>query len=210
MIEPTPGKTLVAVAVDALGFIAGVRKNLAEIEMTYATLDAIAGWADGFASKTLVVEPPDSQARDTRDGKRWFGRRSFDELLAANGLEIWLVRNEEKVEKLKEIRQFVRPKRPMRSDARHPYIVQRVTRAMMRQNGLLSVSARMAKMTPAKRRAIARRAARARWARRRAAMACGDSAGNPRGSLPDRSPPAVPSSVPAAATRRRDLRPPIE
>lgn len=137
-----------------LGLVAAVRARLLELGISYATLDELAGWTDSYATKLLGEEPI-----------KYFGPMSFDAVLGSIGVDVAFIHNEAKVQRLRAHRNFVPRKRaPNRVPigGKQEYIVRRVTRENMRQISLLAAEARRLKISPARRKKIAQKAARAR------------------------------------------------
>lgn len=161
--------TAIAEVSGSLGFIAALRKRLADLNMTYATLDAICGFTPGYASKILCEEPADTQANAQtnapRTTQRWFGPMSFEAVLGGTALKIVLVNDPKQLARIQSSHHFIARKKPMPISATHPYIVQRKTRENMRQMGQLGGVARAQKLTPQARTDSARKAAKARWSK---------------------------------------------
>lgn len=157
----------IAVFDDTLGFLAAFRLRLAQLGMTCETLDAIAGWAVGKSGKILGEEPPETQANAKRNSQRWIGPESLDILMRATATKMALIEDPEATEKLKKSTRFVPRKRPMHANGKQPYIVHRQTRVKMQQIAPLGGLARAQKLTPARRRKIARLGAKARWCKPR-------------------------------------------
>jgi hypothetical protein len=143
---------VVATAGNYLGLIAALRARIAELGISYATLDAIAGWTDTYATKLLAEEP-----------QKYFGPMSFDAMLGSLGIKIALVEDPAKLEKVKKNRDFVPRQLALPTTGKHAYVVQRKTRENMREMSREAARARMEKIPPRKRSALARKAAKARW-----------------------------------------------
>jgi hypothetical protein len=137
-VATDPNARVVATAGNYLQLIAGFRARLAELEISYATLDALAGWTETYATKLLAEEP-----------ERHMGAMAFDAMLGATGLKIALIEDPERLEKVRRHRDFTPRKSRMRATVKHgPYVVQRRTREDMRQMGLEGGRARAAKLSP--------------------------------------------------------------
>jgi hypothetical protein len=149
-----------ATVTNYLGLIAALRARIAELGINYATVDTIAGWTEGYASKLLAPEPtPGSKT------KRAMGPMAFDAALGALAVKLQVVSDTEQLRHIKRNHYFVHRVQaaPMHTSGQHDYVVLRKTNEMMRHMSQQAIPARMAKISPAKRRAIARKAARARW-----------------------------------------------
>jgi hypothetical protein len=149
-----------ATVTNYLGLIAALRARIAELGINYATVDVIAGWTDGYASKLLSPEPtPGSKT------KRAMGPMAFDAALGALAVKLQVVSDAEQLRHIKRNHYFVHRVQaaPMHPTGKHDYVVLRKTNEMMRHMSSLGNAARSQKLSPARRQAIARKAARARW-----------------------------------------------
>jgi hypothetical protein len=144
-----------------LGLIAALRTRIAELDISYATVDTIAGWTDGYASKVLAPEPSVGSK-----SKRAMGPMSFDVMLGTLAIKLAVLPDPEQLRHIKANRYFVHREQapPLLASTKHDYIVQRKTLEMMRQMAPNGGRARAARLTPLQRSRIARKAARARWA----------------------------------------------
>jgi hypothetical protein len=182
---------VVATAGNYLELIAGLRARVAELGISYSTVDQIAGWTDTYATKLLAEEPG-----------RNLGPMSLDALVGALGLKIVLVEDLERLEKARRHRDFVprkhRPRRP-RAVGEQAYVAHRITRSFLLQiaskGGVATreklsdrrreqiarnaARARAAKLSPEQRSALAKKASHARWKKSRAW-----SRSSPRRDLP--------------------------
>jgi len=134
-----------------LELIRGFRMRMAELGITYATLDEIAGWAERYAGKLLAPEPG-----------RNLGPLSLDCLLGATGLKLALVEDPERLERIRRHRDFVPRKHSPRTVAAGAYVAHRVTRSFLREIGSKGGLATRAKLSDRRRQALARKAARAK------------------------------------------------
>lgn len=153
MNAPTP--RIVATFENYLGLVAALRSRLTELGISYSTLDELAGWTDTYATKLLGEEPI-----------KHFGPMSLDAVLGALALKGALIEDEAALERVKRHRDFVPRQRPPRlaiASGKQAYIVQRKTREQMRQMAVLGGLARAQKLSPAKRKKIAKKAARTRY-----------------------------------------------
>ncbi len=143
-----------AVVVDYDGLQRAMRARVDELGISHATLDEIAGTPDRYVGK-MLADPPSKN----------IGITTMGYLLQALGLKLIVAEDVEQMAKLatrmvrRDARQVRKP-----STAEHKNIVLIFTRRHMRKLGKLSAAARMLKLKPSRRRAIARKAARARWA----------------------------------------------
>jgi hypothetical protein len=159
--ETSNAPRVIGVAENYLGFISALRARVAELGISYSTIDQIAGWTDTYATKLLAEEPA-----------RFIGPMSFDAILGALGLKFALIEDPERLEKAKRHRDFVTRRHRLptvkHGTVKHGgYVVQRRTREDMRLMGLEGGRKRAEKLSAAKLKAIARKAARARWRRPR-------------------------------------------
>lgn len=132
--------------------LTALRHRLVELNLTHEVVDHCAGFQNGYCSK-LLSSPPQKR----------LGHFSLFVLLQVLGLDIVLVENPERLESLKNPMHLRR--RPF--VLRAPSIVC-LSPDFMRANGVKGARARNAKLSEHRRSAIARRAAKARWARARA------------------------------------------
>jgi hypothetical protein len=150
---------IIAECRDYLSFIQGLRARLAELKMTYETLDVIAGWTDTYSTKLLAPEPT-----------KHFGPMSFDAVLGSTAVKILLIEDPVALKRILNNRHYTKRKMPdlpsMRPVGKHGHVVHRITHENMKQLSFLGNQARMLKLSPKRRRALARRAARVRWRRK--------------------------------------------
>jgi hypothetical protein len=123
--ETSSAPRVVATAGNYLELIAGLRSRLAELEISYATLDALAGWTDSYATKVLGQEP-----------QRHMGVMAFDAMINALALKVVLVDDPQKLEKIRSHRDFVTRKHRARAVGAHACVAHRVTREFLRQIGV--------------------------------------------------------------------------
>lgn len=145
---------IVATFDNYLGLVAAVRARLLELGISFETLDELAGWTSTYATKLLGEEPI-----------KHFGPMSFDAVIGSIGVKVAFIEDDEALERLRKHRNFVPRKRaPNRLpiDGKQEYVVRRVTRENMRQISVLAAEARRLKISPARRKKIAQKAARAR------------------------------------------------
>ena len=126
---------------------------MVELEISYSTLDQLAGWTDTYATKLLAEEP-----------KRHLGPMSLDAILGATGLKLALIEDPAKLEKARRHRDFMPRKSRKPATSKQPsYVVQRKTREQMRNMASEGGRARSEKLSTRKLSATARKAAKARW-----------------------------------------------
>jgi hypothetical protein len=145
---------VVATAANYLELVAGFRARLADLEISYEVLDSIAGWTETYGSKLLAEEPA-----------RFFGPMSLDAILGATGLKIALINDPERLEKIKQHRDFVKRKARARAVGEHAYVAHRITRAFLKEIGSKGGLVTREKLSARRRKAIARNAARAKAAK---------------------------------------------
>lgn len=144
---------IIAIADNYLGLIAGARARLAELGISYETLDAVAGWTETYSTKLLAEEP-----------QKYLGPMSFDALMGGLAFKLALIEDPEKLEKLRKHRHFVPRRGPMPNRVTHArYIVRRDTREHMREMGKESGRVRKERIPERKRKSMARKAALTRW-----------------------------------------------
>jgi hypothetical protein len=145
---------IVGVATNYLELVAGFRARLAELGISYSTLDEIAGWTDSYSTKVLGEEP-----------LRHMGAMALDAMLGATGLKIALIDDPERLARVKNHRHFVRRKHRPRTVAAGAYVAHRVTRSFLKEIGSKGGVATREKLSSRQREQIARNAARAKAAK---------------------------------------------
>jgi hypothetical protein len=142
-----------------------IRARLASLGLARWQIGELAGVPDGYAAKVLAPYPV-----------RKIGIDLWVAFLRAAGLKMVLVEDETQAARIAAIR--VNP-RAILNSVQHPHqellepraLLEKVLREQLRKHasraGKLSAAGRMRKIPPWKRRAIAKRAARARWRQRR-------------------------------------------
>jgi len=151
MNAPTP--RIVATCANYLGLVAAFRARIAELGISYETVDQLAGWADTYATKLLGEEPI-----------RHFGPMSLDAVLGALGVRIALIEDAAALDRVRQHRDFTgRKKKLFVATGKQTYVVQRKTREQMRQMAVLGGLARAQKLSAKKRKKIATKAARTRY-----------------------------------------------
>lgn len=154
--------------------IQALRNRRDELQLTHETIDDISGLQAGYTSKLLAPKPIKN-----------LGPMSFECILGALGLAVVVVEDPEQIARIEwQWTKRRRPKRkmlalpppsmPLSIEHQVPAEIQ-VTPALqrllsnpewMKEIGLRGNHARNAKLSPWKRRVIARKAAKARWANR--------------------------------------------
>jgi hypothetical protein len=79
-----------------LGLVAAFRARVAELGISYETLDELAGYRARYSSKVLAEEP-----------QRHLGVMAFDAMLGALVLKIAVIPDPEKLERIKNHRHFM-------------------------------------------------------------------------------------------------------
>jgi hypothetical protein len=133
---------------DYSSLIRAVRERVAELGITHETLDAISGLQSGYASK-LLADPP----------IRRIGPLTLFIVLQSLGMSLSLVEDRKWMERA-ETRLVPRKTPRMLRGGSTTFTPDYYSRISRDGN-----EARMIKLTPARRKAIARNAARARWAK---------------------------------------------
>ena len=128
-----------------------LRARVEELELSHESLDALVGWAPGYSGK-LLSNPP----------LKRLGHFCLFLLLETLALDVLLVENPLRLERLKN--RHVQRRRPV--ILRRPRITL-FTPDMLRVNGVKGARARNLKLSPKRRKALALRAIRARWAKHR-------------------------------------------
>src|SRR5262245_16498481 len=152
--ETSNAPRVVATAGNYLELVAGFRVRLAELGISYSTLDEIAGWTDSYSTKVLGEEP-----------LRHMGAMALDAMLGAMGLKIALIDDPKRLDRVRNHRHFVPRKHRPRSVAAGAYIAHRVTRSFLKEIGSKGGAATREKLSARRRKAIARNAARAKAAK---------------------------------------------
>lgn len=137
-----------------LGLVAAFRARVAELGISYETLDELAGYTARYSSKVLAEEP-----------QRHLGVMAFDAMLGALALKIAVIPDPDKLEKIKNHRHFVRRKTSKPRDATLAYVAHRVTLPFLRDIGSKGGHARREKLSAHRRKAIARNAGLAKAAK---------------------------------------------
>jgi hypothetical protein len=133
---------------DYSSLIRAVRERVAELGITHETLDAISGLQSGYASK-LLADPP----------IRRIGPLTLFIVLQSLGMSLSLVEDREWMGRA-EMRLVPRKTpRVLRASSIT------LTPDFYSRIGRLGGNSRLVKISPARRQAIARNAARARWAK---------------------------------------------
>lgn len=165
-----------AIVVDYASLVDGLMARKAELGMSNATLDEIAGLTPGHAGKLLAPASP-----------KVLGQMSFGLMLQALGLKVWLVEDEEATARLRSrysprnasrahegvpkqasIRRVMREVGKRGNAARHAKLSAETRREIAAIAGSAGGRATAAKLTRNQRRVLARRLANARWAKRKA------------------------------------------
>lgn len=153
--------------------IQALRDRARELQLTHETIDAVSGLQSGYTSKLLAPKPIKN-----------LGPMSFESILGALGLAVVVVEDPEQVARVSK--QWTKRERPLRKQLALPSpsmslsidnqvpaqlhvtpAIQRLLRnpEWMKEIGLRGNHARNAKLSPWKRKVLARKAARARWAK---------------------------------------------
>jgi hypothetical protein len=150
--ETTNAPRVIGTATNYLELISTFRARMAELGITYSTLDEIAGWTDSYSTKVLGEEP-----------LRHLGVMAFDAMINALALKVVVVDDPQKLEKIKKHRHFVPRRHRMRATGSQGYVALRVTRPHLQEIASAGGRARAAKLSARKLRAIGRKGAEARW-----------------------------------------------
>jgi hypothetical protein len=133
---------------------AALRDRFEALEISRATIDAVAGLTDGYAGKLLAMPPI----------KR-FGHTSLFPTLQVAGLRLVLIEDEDALARTRKLRKRVRNQvRCKPAGATRTLAASRP--AVLRELATKGGKARMANLTSAARRRLAKAAAQARWSRR--------------------------------------------
>jgi hypothetical protein len=153
------GAGALATVTDYNGLIEALKARQAEIGITNATLEALTGLQPGYVG-TLFGS---SRGRS-------LGGTSFGLLLGGLALKLIVVEDLDAARRMeKRWEQRIRPL--VLNGGQHKPVEIKFTRRHMRKIAKKAVAARMEKMTPAKRRRVARKAAKSRWKQHRAKLA---------------------------------------
>jgi hypothetical protein len=149
-----------------------MRARVEELQVTRESIDNVTGLQSGYAGKLLAPIPIKS-----------LGRTSMGPMLEVLGLALVVVEDPESLEKYADRLEKRERKDGMHKPVEHRGPTLRETRAAQRQmlrealrkvarkGGLKSALVRGVRLSPAQRRRIAKRAARARWRRQRSTPA---------------------------------------
>jgi hypothetical protein len=146
------GDRIIAEIRDYDGFTAALRQWIAENQLAYETVGALANLQDGYLAKCISTTPV-----------RTFSRMSLGHTLAALGVKLLLVVDAKRLEAMRP-EYTVRKKNGAHANGAllrrkpHPLRGNSAYMATLRAKGLLMISRH-------RRRLIARKAARIRWAR---------------------------------------------
>jgi len=134
-----------------------LRNRIEQIGITHEGLDTISGLTSGYSSKLLSIPPVKNLSLD-----------SLVLLAAASGYALAFVENPRMLNRVKQEaknRKLIREKSThWRNKKAYALLIERSIE-FGKTGGQKSAAARMIKLTPAKRRRIARRAAKGRWHR---------------------------------------------
>jgi hypothetical protein len=149
--------------------ISALRTRAQTLGLAYGTVDAIAGLPDRYTSKLFAPVPIKN-----------LGPISFEAILGALGVTVILVEDQEQCDRVSG--RWTQRKRPLKTTGSIPgsiecevpmtlQVTPELQRVLNKSDFMRKISARgnlarKNKLSPWKRRMIARRAAKARWARR--------------------------------------------
>jgi hypothetical protein len=149
--------------------IEALRNRARELQLTHETIDNVAGLQSGYTSKLLAPKPIKN-----------LGPMSFESILGALGVAVVVVTDQAAIDRVQG--RWEKRKRPQKLSASIPLSIDHevplkiaITPELqrfclrpeyMREIGLRGNMKRNAKMSPWKRRVLARRAAKARWGNR--------------------------------------------
>jgi len=151
--------------------IQALRDRARELQITHETIDAVSGLQSGYTGKLLAPKPIKN-----------LGPMSFESILGALGLAVVVVEDPAQVAKVSK--QWVKRERPLRVPLALPApasisasmpveievtpALQRLLRnpEWMREIGIRGGHGRAAKLSAFRRRMIAKRAAKTRWAKK--------------------------------------------
>jgi hypothetical protein len=142
---------------DAL--LEAIRKRIEELNISYETLEALAGIQSGYASKFLASPPPKRVTAFT-----WFL------VLQALGMEMQLAENPQLAEKLRERRakkKLTKKAKGLPAGSTYKY---ELTPDLMRRRARMGGYARAKRLSPERLSEIGRNAINARWRRYREAQ----------------------------------------
>jgi hypothetical protein len=148
-----------AVVDDHNQLLVAIRRRIAELNVSHETVEYLAGLQSGYLSKVIADPPP----------KRMSPFTQFL-ILQALGLRVRLEEDPQLIEKLKGRWS----KRKLRKSMRTAVSMDRVIHLppdFMRRISRMGCEARMRKLSPERRSALARQAAMARWSKSKARAA---------------------------------------
>lgn len=134
----------------------GFLDRIDDLNTTLEQIDMASGLTKGNAQKLLTKAPAKHVGDHTAANKRTFGWESLGKMLKGTGLALVLVVDDERFAPIKQ--QLAKRKRmPTNVSIKRPaWLISKENAGKMRALGVQ-------KLTPAQRRKIAKRAARARW-----------------------------------------------
>ncbi len=144
------------VVLDYEGLHEAIIDRVEDINVTRMSIDEVGGFAPGYAAKVLCNPPMKILGRDS------VGRDGLGKMLKASGLALIVVVDDERFAVVKgdhTLRKHKRRQPPNGSMARPHWLISRDSSANMQKM-------RNEKLSPKQRKAIARKAAKARWKRR--------------------------------------------
>lgn len=154
-IERFSAPRIVAVIGDHNGLLEAIRRRIEELNLSHETVEHLAGLQSGYLSKVIADPPP----------KRMSPFTQFL-ILQALGLRVRLEEDPELIEKIRGRWS----KRKLRKSMRTAVSMDRVIHLppdFMRRISRMGCEARMRKLSPERRSALARHAAMARWRKAR-------------------------------------------
>jgi hypothetical protein len=145
----------IGTASDYAGLLTVLRQRADALRVSRETIDEIAGWADGYASKLLA--PACSKA---------LGARSLGPLLEVLGVKLAVLEDPAAMARF-EKRRTPRAEWQVRNGMRSIAGIRQREWLFSPERAKECAALRMVKLSPEKRQRLARRAARARWRKAR-------------------------------------------
>jgi hypothetical protein len=159
MSDATPAPSdlpAIGTVTDYAGLLTVLRQRADALRVSRGTIDTLAGWAEGYASKLLAPAHP-----------KLLGERSLGLLLEVLGVQLRVVEDPVALAKYQK-RRTLRAEWQVRNDMLSIAGRRRREWLFSPERAKQCAALRMAKLSPEKRQKLARRAARARWRRRKA------------------------------------------
>lgn len=150
---------------DYFSLIAAFKARIAQLGINYATVDRVAGFTDTYTSKLLATKHRNWRSNNDRVASRGLARASFDAMIGTLGVAFLMIEDPQSLAKVQKRLEKRKSTIPVRADGKQETIQIRLSRRELLRLARLGGKARAKKLPAWKRRAIARKAAKKRWAK---------------------------------------------